>query len=96
MAQNIHYRELDNAKYIQSIAGTFLCYARALDFTMLTALNDIGTTQAKPIEHALQESQQLMDYAATYPNIKVRYYASDMKLFVDSDAAYLVLPNAKS
>ena len=62
---------------------------------MLTALNDIGTTQAAPTEHMLEESQQLMDYAATYPNV-VRYNASDMKLFVDSDAAYLVLPNAKS
>lgn len=96
MAQNVQHRELDNAKCIQSIAGTFLHYARALSFTMLTALNDIGTTQAKPTEHTLQESQQLMNYAATHPNVKVRCYASDMKLFVDSDAAYLVLRNAKS
>ena len=38
----------------------------------------------------------LLDYAATYPNPKLRFYASDMILHVDSDAAYLVLPNAKS
>ncbi|MFO0089630.1 MAG: hypothetical protein ACK518_02280, partial [bacterium] len=37
-----------------------------------------------------------MDYAATYPNTIVRYYASGMILFVDSDAAYLVLPKARS
>ena len=37
-----------------------------------------------------------MDYAATYPNVYVRYHASDMVFMVDSDAAYLVMPNAKS
>ena len=38
----------------------------------------------------------LMDYLATCPNTKLRYYAGDMKFQVESDAAYLVLPNAKS
>ena len=37
-----------------------------------------------------------MDYAATYPNSIIRYYASDMILHIESDAAYLVLPNARS
>ena len=38
----------------------------------------------------------LLDYCATYPNAKIRYHASDMVLHVDTDAAYLVLPNARS
>ena len=37
-----------------------------------------------------------MDYMATYPNSVIRYYASDMIMHVDSDAAYLVAPGAKS
>ena len=37
-----------------------------------------------------------MDYVATYPDAYIRYHASDMILNVDSDAAYLVLPKAKS
>ena len=37
-----------------------------------------------------------MDYAATYPNTKLRYFASDMILHIDSDAAYLVQDNARS
>ena len=86
----------ERTKYIQSIAGSLLYYARAIDFNILTALNDIGTTQSKPTEYTLQECEQLLDYAATYPHIVVRYYASDMVLAIDSDAAYLVLPNAKS
>ena len=38
----------------------------------------------------------LMDYMATYPNSVICYYASDMIMHVDSDAAYLVVLGAKS
>ena len=37
-----------------------------------------------------------MDYIATYPNTVIRYYASDMYLHIDSGAAYLVLPKART
>ena len=37
-----------------------------------------------------------MDYDDTYPNTYLRYRASSMILNVDSDAAYLVQPQAKS
>ena len=37
-----------------------------------------------------------MDYAETYPNIVIRYYASDVVLLLDSDAACLVILKAKS
>ena len=37
-----------------------------------------------------------MDYLTTYLNYKLQYYASNMKLNVESDATYLVLSNAKS
>ena len=63
---------------------------------MLTALNDISSQQAHPTTHVKTKLQQLMDYAHTYPNIYLRYYASDMQLHVDTDAAYLVLPKARS
>jgi hypothetical protein len=81
---------------IQAIVGSFLYYARAVDPTMLPALNEIGTQQASPTEATRNKANMLLDYACTYPNAKIRYYASDMVLHVDSDAAYLVLPNAKS
>ena len=38
----------------------------------------------------------LIDYAATYPNEILRYKASYMVLYVDSDAAYLTMPEARS
>ena len=37
-----------------------------------------------------------MDYAYTYHNTTLRYYASEMQLYIDLYAAYLVLPNARS
>ena len=38
----------------------------------------------------------MLDYAATHPDAVIHYYASDMVLHVDSDTAYLVMPNAPS
>lgn len=37
-----------------------------------------------------------MDYLATNPDAKIIFRASDMQLFIDSDAAYLVHPKARS
>ena len=89
---------LDNkgTKRIQSIVGSLLYYARAIDSTLLTALNSIGAQQSKPTKATHQRCQNLLDYIATYPNVYLRYHASDMILTVDSDAAYLVEPNARS
>ena len=83
-------------KRIQSIVGTFLYYARAIESPMLPSLNEIGTQQSKPTKLTTAASNTLLDFAATYPNGKIRFYASDMILHIDSDAAYLVMPNAKS
>ena len=63
---------------------------------MLPALNEIACTQAKPTEYTKEEYQQIIDYVATYPNLYVWYHTSDLVLAIDSDAAYLVTPNAKS
>ena len=43
-----------------------------------------------------KKAQMPMDYLSTYPNTKLQFYAGDMKLHVEIDAAYLVLPNARS
>ena len=83
-------------KYVQQVTGSLLYYARAIDGTMLPALNTIGTQQAKPTKKTMQKCLRLLDYAATYPYGSLRYYASDMVLHVDSDAAYLVMQEALS
>ena len=52
--------------------------------------------QANPTEQTDMKIQMLLDYLYTYKNAVVRFYQSDMKLYVDSDATYLVPPKAKS
>ena len=81
---------------IQSISGSFLYYGRAVDPTILPALTDIASMQSKPTENTRKQCEMLMDYLHTYSNAVIRYRKSDMILYVDSDAAYLVLPNARS
>ena len=38
----------------------------------------------------------LMDYCATYPSFIIRFHASDMVIHMETGAAYLVAPGAKS
>ena len=89
---------LDKAgtKFVQSTVGALLYYSRATDSTMLPALNEIAATQARPTCNTLKATNHLLDFAASYPLAIIRFYASDMILAVESDAAYLVMPNAKS
>ena len=44
------YLSPKDTKYIQSAVGALLYYARAIDPTMLPALNQIGTQQATPTQ----------------------------------------------
>ena len=79
---------------IQYIVGPFLYYARAIDNTVRVAINDIGTSQAKQTIF-FDQVIMLMDYLFNHPDEKIRYHASDMQLYIDSDADYLVAPQAK-
>ena len=52
--------------------------------------------QAHSTENTKQKGELLLNYLATNSKAKIQYYASYMILHVDSNAAYLVAPNAKS
>jgi hypothetical protein len=80
--------------YVRSCVGSLLYYARAVDATMLPAINEISGSQASPTQSTRRACEMLLDYAATYPMAIIRYHASDMALHIDSNAAYLVLLNA--
>ena len=80
---------------IQAIAGTFLYYSE-IDPCIKPCLNSIGTEQACPTESTNEKAQMLMDYLHDHPNGILRYHASAMILSLEADAAYLVLPKAKS
>ena len=78
------------------IVGSLLYYSRAVDPALLPAINEIAAVQSKPTVDTLNRCQMILDYVATYPNTIQRFYKSYMVLHVDSDAAYLVQPRAKS
>jgi hypothetical protein len=63
---------------------------------MLPAINEISGSQSSPTEKTRAACKMLLDYAATHPLAIIRYHASDMALTVDTNAAYLVLSNARS
>jgi hypothetical protein len=63
---------------------------------MLHALNDIATSTINGTKATLAATNHFLNYAASSPNGKIIYRASDMILKIDSNAAYLVRPEARS
>ena len=100
--QKVQYAETDDSlpmtpieiKLKQQAVGKFLFYARAIDNTMLHALNDIATS--KDNQTTLAAVTYFLNYAACNPNASIIYCASNTQLNIESDAAYLVCPNARS
>ena len=45
---------------------------------MLTAINEISMVQTTATEDTKRATNKLLDYAATYPDTVLRFYASDM------------------
>eukprot|EP00957_Ditylum_brightwellii_P206705 15349580-Ditylum_brightwellii.AAC.1 len=53
---------------VQQVLGTLLFYARAVDPTMLVAINSIAAQQAAPTENTATAIVYLLNYAATHPD----------------------------
>eukprot|EP01034_Spumella_vulgaris_P024130 gene24130-30440_t len=85
-----------DTKTIQAIVGVFAYYSRAVDPTMLTAVNKIGSKQAMPTVAVQQDAQRLLQYAAHNPDASITYHASDMVLAIHSDASYLSETKSRS
>ena len=90
------FLSIPDTKYVQSAIGSLLYYGRALDGSILPTLSKIASKQATPTIKTKQQIQHLLDYVNSYPTAYLRFHASDMELTVDSDAAYLVMPKARS
>ena len=74
---------------MQQVVSTFLYYARAVDPTMLVALNIIAVEQYKTIDATAKALTQVPNYAAKHSESITRYYASGMILKTHSDASFL-------
>ena len=85
-----------NARHVQEVLGTLLFYARAVDITMLKAIGTLATQQSKPTETTMKGIVKLLNYAAAHPDAQLQYQASDMVLWIDSDASYLSEAKSRS
>ena len=75
--------------YVSEVAGTFLHYAREIDSTMLPAVSTIATHQTTAAFQLLKSKiDHLLDYAATYPDVQLKFIVSEIHLWVNSDASY--------
>jgi hypothetical protein len=91
---NMQYSTQDNSPpltatqctEIRKVTGSLLYYSRAVDLTVLMALNDIATEQTEATEKTKTAAGQMLDYLATHPDANIRFQASDMILHIHSDA----------
>jgi hypothetical protein len=63
---------------------------------MLVALGTIAEQQAKETEATAHAVIHLLDYCATHHDATLRYHASEMILWIHSDASYLSASKARS
>ena len=75
-------KPLDKTKSIclQHVVGKFLYYARANDNTMLHVLNGIATATSKGVEATLAAVEYFLNYAASNPDGRICYIASEIIL----------------
>ena len=78
------------------MVGSVLFYARAIDYTMLTAVNHVSTLQSNPTQKVMQRAERIFEYAAAHPNNQLVLRGCDMVLHIQSDASYLSRLNARS
>ena len=85
-----------DTKGVQLVVGSFLYYGRAIDYTMLMALNEIAAHESTPTQFISTKYKQLLDYTANFPDPKNCFTTSDMILHIDFNAAYLVQDGARN
>ena len=82
--------------FVQEVTGVILFYSRAVDPTMLTAVNKISMQSANPTRATLKAIDRLLSYAEQYPNATTEIRPSNMQLCAQSDASYLSEHGARS
>jgi hypothetical protein len=83
-------------KLVQQVIGVLNYYARAIDYSMLVAVNKISSQQSAPTTKTMADLHHLLAYAACFPDASITYYPSNMQLIYHSDAAFLTESKARS
>jgi hypothetical protein len=80
----------------QTLTGTLLFYARAVDPTLIMPINVLSSEQSEATAVRAEKVIKLLNYCNTHPETKIRYHGSHMILHIRSDASYLSEIEAKS
>jgi hypothetical protein len=83
-------------KKVQEVIGTLLFTGQVMVNTLLVALSPLATAQTKGTKNTMDALVQVLDYTTTHPDAAIRYYSSNMVLYVHSVASYLSKPKACS
>ena len=79
----------------KKIVGCILFYSRAIYGTILPSLSDIISEQSKSTEATAEGVVKLLNYCATFPGAVVKYIASNMCLWIESDSPYLSVQKSR-
>ena len=63
---------------------------------MLVALGTIASAQTQGTDKTMDATIQLLDYVNSHPIAAIRFHASDIILYIHSNASYLSKPHSKS
>jgi hypothetical protein len=85
-----------DANKLQQLTGTLLYYARAVDPTFIMPINVFTSEQSKATSDTADKVIKLLNYCNTHQETKIRYHASDMILYIHSDASYISEREANS
>lgn len=81
---------------LPQIVGVLLYYAIAVDSTLLTALNALSLQAGRMTKETAKQITQVLDYCASNPDAVATFEASDMILYIHSDASYMSESKARS
>ena len=84
----------DNITKLQQIIGVALYYARSVDDTLMTTLNDWVSAQFKGTQATTQSTKTLMDYCHTHSDDTIRYCVNQMKSHIHSNESYILASKA--
>ena len=86
----------DDMTELQEIIGAVLYYARDVDGTLMTTLNELASAQSKGTQATMQATKNLMGYCHTHSDATIIYCPSQIKLHIHSDTSYLLESKARS
>jgi hypothetical protein len=71
---------------LQQLTGTLFYYARVVDPSLIMPINVLKSEQTKATSDTVDKVIRLINYCNTHPKTRIQYHASDMILYIHSDA----------